>query len=204
MPQHEQMFSEKFQAFLETAKSLDLGPIAYQLMRSKTGPQWTQEQTTRAIAHYLAFLYLVHCYPHLQLVPTWEIDQVWHCHILDTSKYAADCQRLFGCFIHHFPYFGMQGEADRKNWYRAHATTEMLFHQHFGCGLTRDGRNQTADCEPLPDVAHWLSGCIPLSQPRPRIDIAVTDTLRDLALISTKGDYQKRTVGSRVGARGRS
>lgn len=36
-------------------------------------------------------------------VPTELADKVWHYHILDTQKYAADCNTLFGKFIHHTP-----------------------------------------------------------------------------------------------------
>lgn len=28
---------------------------------------------------------------------------MWHAHILFTQKYAADCDRIFGSFLHHFP-----------------------------------------------------------------------------------------------------
>ena len=34
-------------------------------------------------------------------------------HILDTRAYSRDCEFLFGRFLHHFPYFGMRGDADR-------------------------------------------------------------------------------------------
>ncbi len=33
-----------------------------------------------------------------------DLDQFWHQHILDTPKYAADCNRLFGRMIHHNPH----------------------------------------------------------------------------------------------------
>jgi hypothetical protein len=32
-----------------------------------------------------------------------DVDEVWHAHILFARKYAADCEALCGCFIHHQP-----------------------------------------------------------------------------------------------------
>lgn len=39
----------------------------------------------------------------MQAVPPRLIDLAWHEHIIDTEKYAADCQRVFGYYIHHLP-----------------------------------------------------------------------------------------------------
>ncbi|WP_416671930.1 glycine-rich domain-containing protein [Egbenema bharatensis] len=172
--------------FLEKVRSLDLDPIAYQLMIAKTGPQWTKTKTVKAISRYLRFLYLVHQYPSLQLAPTYEIDQVWHQHILDTQKYAADCQWLFGRLIHHFPYFGVRNSADRHALLQAHAVTQALHLKHFGepLGEGSNHRNrddemnlshlQPADCEALLDDISATSGCAALQaidRPRPRVEI---------------------------------
>jgi hypothetical protein len=70
--------TETFAIFLQKAQYLDLSAIAAQLMQSNTGPNWTKAQTVKAIAQYLTFLYLSDYYPHLQLVPSSDIDQVWH------------------------------------------------------------------------------------------------------------------------------
>lgn len=127
-----QVLSHEYQQFLQKCQSLNLEPIAYQLMRSKSGPHWTQQQTIKAISRYLSFLYLAHCYPRIPLVPSYDIDQIWHYHISDTVKYAEDCQFLFGRFIHHFSYFGVCGETDRQNLLRTYALTQVLFRKHFG------------------------------------------------------------------------
>ncbi|MBD2121481.1 glycine-rich domain-containing protein-like [Trichocoleus sp. FACHB-262] len=167
---------QSYQAFLQKVRSLDLGPIAHQLMHSQIGPQWTKLQATRAIARYLGFLYLVGQYPRLQLVPTQEIDQVWHQHILDTHKYAEDCQHLFGRFIHHFPYLGTRGEADQQDWQRAYALTQVLFRKHFGLDLATAAA--PSDCEPL----HTMQTCRGVdrssTQSRPTVSLSMEDALR--------------------------
>lgn len=108
------MFSEKpikatqTQTFLQKLKELNLEPIAHQLMQSG----WTYQQTMCAINRYKIFLFLIYLYPHTPLVPTQEIDQVWHCHILHTRKYREDCQMLFGYFIDHEPNLKIRQTAD--------------------------------------------------------------------------------------------
>jgi hypothetical protein len=140
--------SPSFAVFLQKAQQLDLSPIAYQLMQSEAGPHWTRAQTVKAIAQYLAFLYLIDRYPHLRLVPSLEIDQVWHYHILDTSKYAEDCQLLFGRMIHHFPYLGLRGTQDRRSQGKAYALTQILFAKHFDDSSIAQN-SLPGDCEPI-------------------------------------------------------
>jgi hypothetical protein len=60
------------------------------------------------------------------------VDKFWHGHILDTLKYAEDCDVIFGRFLHHFPYFGMRGAEDAANLARAGEVTQRLYLQEFG------------------------------------------------------------------------
>jgi len=109
---------------------------------------------------------LIYLYPQQKIVPTVEIDRVWHHHILDTSKYAADCEMLFGRFIHHFPYLGQSG--DRQQWQQAFSQSQTLFHKHFGIDILSQNKEDTAaPCEPL------VEGQSPACD-RPTIDIELT------------------------------
>jgi hypothetical protein len=127
-----QPLSEENKTFLQRLTAVDFGPIAFKLMNPEEGKGWTLEQATRAIEQYRRFLFLNHLYPNHQIVPSREIDRVWHTHILDTAKYREDCEHLFGQFVDHWPYFGMQDEADRQALDQAFAQTQALFEQHFG------------------------------------------------------------------------
>ncbi len=51
-----------------------------------------------------------------KIIPNRFIDEFWHAHILDTEKYAKDCQQVFEQYLHHYPYYGMKNEEDRKDW----------------------------------------------------------------------------------------
>lgn len=90
--------------FLYKLNTLDLGPIAHQLIYPNEGQGWTFDQTRSAIAAYKRFLLSHYLNPDRAIRPTKTIDRVWHAHILDTQKYLKDCDRLFGYVLHHFPY----------------------------------------------------------------------------------------------------
>ena len=173
--------NRKIRTFWKKLKTLDWGPIAFQLNRDGRNYQQVQQ----AIAQYLMFLLLVYLHPNIKIVPTKEIDVVWHYHILDTSKYESDCQRLFGRFLHHFPYFGLRGELDRQNLDAAFAQTSVLFQQYFGSDILADANSSKSDCEPLVDgSSQEPTACEPLRnanqiQERPRVDIEIADVMRD-------------------------
>lgn len=112
--------------------SLDLGCIKLKLMHPTEGKGWSREKADEIETHYKRFLYLTETFDDTSIVPTTEIDDFWHQHILDTSKYADDCQQLFGHFVHHFPYFGMRGDDDANALMAAFAETKIIYHQEFG------------------------------------------------------------------------
>src|SRR5689334_22983345 len=91
---------------------LDLDPIKVKLMHKESGEGWTLKQASAVEAEYRRFLYMMKVFPNEMLAPSEDIDTFWHYHILDTMKYARDCQEMSGYFLHHFPYAGMRGEDD--------------------------------------------------------------------------------------------
>ncbi|WP_420473205.1 glycine-rich domain-containing protein [Noviherbaspirillum sp. ST9] len=117
---------------VEAVFSLDLGPIKFKLMDASEGYGWTREEADRRELEYKRFLALVAKYPDEAIVPDKEVDKFWHAHILDTMKYAEDCQHVFGYFLHHFPYFGMRDEEDAVNLANANERTRSLYRQEFG------------------------------------------------------------------------
>ncbi|MEL7224630.1 MAG: glycine-rich domain-containing protein-like [Cyanobacteria bacterium J06576_12] len=118
--------------FLAKLSTIDFGPIAYKLMHPEEGEAWNIERVTRAIEQYRRFLFLSKHYPERKIVPSREVDQVWHMHILDTAKYREDCDTLFDQFMDHWPYFGMKDEAERAELNDAFSDTQRLMEAHFG------------------------------------------------------------------------
>lgn len=123
---------------VEAIFALDLDPIKFKLMDKKEGPGWTREKADRMELEYRRFLALSAKYPQEAIAPSTEVDKFWHGHILDTMKYAEDCQSVFGYFLHHFPYFGMRDAEDAARLTEAAAKTKRLYEQEFGAAATEN------------------------------------------------------------------
>jgi hypothetical protein len=119
--------------FMAIAK-LDLAPIKTKLMHAASGEGWSAARADAMEIEYRRFLYLMQAFPQEQLAPTVDVDTFWHYHILDTMKYAADCQQAFGAFLHHFPYLGLQGDdegAEEVGAQRMRAVYEATFGEDY-------------------------------------------------------------------------
>lgn len=108
---------------------------------------WTKEHLNEVEDLYRKFLALNLLYPERKICPTGPIDDFWHAHILDTRAYAEDCDRLFGRFLHHFPYFGMRGPEDRQALESTFTESRELFVTHFGVDPC-SGESQARGCAP--------------------------------------------------------
>ena len=111
---------------------IDLEPIKFNLVSREEGPGWTVKKTKLIEKWYRRFLLLVKMYPDKTIVPTKDIDTFWHYHIIDTRKYIDDCNKVFGKYFHHFPYFGSRGKADKANFEKTFLAAQELFEVHFG------------------------------------------------------------------------
>jgi hypothetical protein len=111
---------------------LDLDPIKVKLMHQESGEGWSLEQANGVEREYRRFLYLMKMFPAEQTAPLADVDTFWHYHILDTMKYAADCEQVFGYFLHHFPYIGLRGKADLEAHHRVGERMRELYEQTYG------------------------------------------------------------------------
>lgn len=101
---------------LQALSQLDLNNVKRKLKEpAPEGKGWSDEQVNEAEKWYRRFLELIARFPNLNTVPNYVIDMFWHQHILDTRAYAQDCESIFGIFIHHYPYFGLNGDADKRD-----------------------------------------------------------------------------------------
>jgi hypothetical protein len=133
----------KFEMFV----AVDLDPIKFKLMH-ESGEGWSPKRTSAVESEYRQFLYLAKAFPHEHLATTEDVDIFWHYHILDTMKYAADCEMLFGYFLHHFPYAGMRGEDDREALDYLGERTALLYQQTFGSTPAAQVKDSaTAPCQ---------------------------------------------------------
>jgi hypothetical protein len=162
---------------LRRVDALDLEPVVYKLMHPEPGQ--TDLSLVRAdqdVALYRCFLKLCVLYPGTTIVPTRQLDHVWHTHMLDTAKYRADCDQVLGRFLDHFPYFGLRGEDDRRAWRDDFARTRRLFIEHFGVEI---GTQPAASaCSNHGDLSDCCVGCVkpPDVDARPRPDRSAART----------------------------
>jgi len=156
--------SSAVQRQLRLIDELDLEPIAFKLVHPEPGqPGLTIEEADRLILKYRRFLKLCAMYPEQSVVPSKEIDKVWHTHILDTAKYADDCNIVFGFMLHHFPYFGLRSEADQALLREQGTVTRELYKQHFDADMY-DGsvENMDTSCSNAPSCTGDCSpSCAP-------------------------------------------
>lgn len=94
--------------------------------------EMSAEEWEKAEVEYRRFLQLKMLYPGVSLVPSKQVDKLWHAHILDTHAYREDCESLFGYFLDHYPYFGIYGKEDYNNLINAFEQTVELYEKHFG------------------------------------------------------------------------
>ncbi|EKD45039.1 MAG: hypothetical protein ACD_70C00107G0011 [uncultured bacterium] len=95
---------------------------------------WKKSDVLKIGELYKHFLYLNKKYTNscLSLPPSEEVDEFWHNHILDTKKYHTDCDKIFGAYLHHYPYFGIDGKTTRNDLDNAFEKTQALHFQEFG------------------------------------------------------------------------
>ncbi len=119
-------------AFAEFSRQLDLDSVIYKLLKEKN---WELGRAREAEHNYKAFLFLIGQGHHL--VPTADIDEMWHMHILDTQKYMVDCATHFGEFIHHYPFMGLEDDADAAYAQSVFDQTRALFEAGLGIDLAK-------------------------------------------------------------------
>lgn len=112
--------------------ALDLDPIKVKLMHEESGEGWSLAYADAVEFEYRRFLYLAKWFPDEQAAPLFDVDVFWHYHILDTMKYAADCDAVFGYFLHHFPYVGLRGADDLETHRRVGERMRELYEQTYG------------------------------------------------------------------------
>ena len=120
--------------------SIDLDPIKFKLMNSTEGINWSREKADRVEIEYRQFLELCLVYCDQVIVPSKCVDIFWHNHILDTKKYADDCDAVFGYFLHHFPYLGTRGAADKAALTQQFEKSKLLLQTRFGIQTSSNQR----------------------------------------------------------------
>lgn len=118
-------------------EALDLNPIKMKLMHEASGEGWSEMRTNAVETEYRRFLFLMKKYPDAGASPTVDVDTFWHYHILDTMKYARDCEATFGFFLHHYPYVGIAAGTESEH-VQAGERMRALYEAEFGVVVRGD------------------------------------------------------------------
>jgi hypothetical protein len=138
-------------------EGLDLALIKFKAMRKEDGYGWSPAYADQMELAYKRYLILHAKHPEMTLAPEQDIDRFWHMHILDTRKYAADCEATFGHFLHHFPYLGLRGEADAQALQDAFAKMQALYFEEFGEAMPAKRDAAWCTIEPSKQAAAWCT-----------------------------------------------
>ena len=121
---------------MNATHNMDLRSVAISYKQAKMDKRSPASDTWlpihKVMSFYRAFLVLNALYPQERIVPPKEVDEFWHAHILDTKKYADDCEAVFGYFFHHYPFFGMRSQGDALVYEKAIARSRALWLQLTG------------------------------------------------------------------------
>ena len=131
MTEQSQGYMNEQERSIQAVDQLDLFPIKSKLClpEDKGGKDWTWERADAAEVQYRRFLKLAIWERGKEISPLGDIDEMWHTHILFTKKYHADCNQIFGRYMHHMPLFTEEQKARVSN---GRAKTRELFKRYFG------------------------------------------------------------------------
>lgn len=119
----------------QAIEALDFSRMKAKLLHQQH-VRWTLESLEEAERGYRQFLKLAAKYPDSPAVPSEQVDAFWHAHILDTRRYAGDCERIFGYVLHHDPYVGIDGPEDEARLLKMAVASDELSTREFGRPLT--------------------------------------------------------------------
>jgi len=114
--------------------ALDLESVKSRATDPELGEGWTREYADSIETAYKTYLTMLVKYPdHAEdILLSKDVDEFWHTHILQTMKYADDCESVFGQFLHHSPHIGEVTAADHEHRAKQAEKTRALYEKEFG------------------------------------------------------------------------
>ena len=122
------------QDVIAAIRALDLESVKLRVMDAELGEGWTREYADSIEAAYKTYLTMLVKYPDdaEDIMLSEDVDEFWHTHILQTTKYAKDCQQVFGNFLHHEPHVGEVTAEDHQKRTALAEKTRRIYEREFG------------------------------------------------------------------------
>jgi hypothetical protein len=96
------------------------------------GKGWSQERADYVERQYRNWLFLSYEHPDELMIPTQDLDEFWHSHILDTKAYAREMELIFGRFLHHDQSLGGGSDEAALQLCDMFDRTAELYEREFG------------------------------------------------------------------------
>lgn len=110
--------------------SINFTPIVNRLIKEKN---WLKEEAEDSLELYKRYLLLQKKYgSQYYLVPTPDIDEIWHAHILYTEDYHQHCQQMFGKYFHHRPEEPILQDSYPSDLKKMFDDTQELYFKEYG------------------------------------------------------------------------
>jgi hypothetical protein len=134
--QTNKLTDKPFSQVASAIQALDLTSVKLRLMDARLGEGWSREYADGIEAAYKTYLTMVAKYQDdaADILLAKDVDEFWHTHILQTMKYADDCEATFGKYLHHEPHVGEVTEADLERRERNAQKTRRLYERELGAG----------------------------------------------------------------------
>jgi hypothetical protein len=115
-------------------QALDLESVKIRLMDPELGEGWSREYADSIESAYKTYLTMLakHQEHAEEIMLAKDVDEFWHTHILQTMKYAEDCDKVFGAFLHHNPHVGPRTDEDTAKRATQTDATRKLYEREFG------------------------------------------------------------------------
>ncbi|HET7201289.1 MAG TPA: hypothetical protein VFI80_10810, partial [Burkholderiales bacterium] len=141
-----QLTGRPVEQVIAAIQELDLESVKVRVTDPVLGEGWTREYADSIEVAYKNYLTMLVKYPEEaeDILLAEDVDEFWHTHILQTMKYARDCQSMFGNFLHHEPHVGEVTSEDLEKRDAMAEKTRRLYEREYGTG----------------DEAAWFGGVI--------------------------------------------
>lgn len=114
-------------------EEMDLSGIRDKLIASEPeGLGWSDAKADFVLQNYRDWLFLRRKHEDEPMPPTFQIDEVWHLHILDTRAYRRHSGSIFGYMLDHNPYFGIGGPEVQRRFEEAGRNTVRRYEEEYG------------------------------------------------------------------------
>jgi hypothetical protein len=107
--------------------TIELESVKRRLVADNLQNNMDSNFVNRLEEEYRKYLTIILDNPEFDVSPSKCVDEFWHTHILDTRKYANDCEEIFGGYLHHIP---LDDDKEERN--APYLATLRLYRSTFG------------------------------------------------------------------------